>query len=95
MGERRNWLERPDPYSLVQLLEDCAVNNGEARANAARLARYAAECLGPLLDAADRAKGTLISAEFHIQRGSWDEMRAHAIQSLDAALGSQAPRSVQ
>ena len=95
MTATRNWHERPDPYSLVKLLEDCAVNNGEARANAARLARYAAKCLGPLLDAADRAKGTLISADFHIQNGSWDEMRAHAIQSLDAALGTQATRSVQ
>jgi len=82
----RDWTKRPDAYSLVQLLLDCATKNGEARANSARLARYAAEYLGPLLDAADRAKGTLISAEFHIQRGSWDEMRAHAIQSIDAAI---------
>lgn len=91
----RDFSIRPDPYALIALLEECATENGEARENAARLARYAAEYFGPLLDAADRAKGTLISAEFHIKNGSWDEMRARAIHNIEAALGDTANRSVQ
>lgn len=91
----RDFSIRPDPYALVALLEECATENGEAREHAARLARYAAEYLGPLLDASDRAKGTLISAEFHIKNGSWDEMRGRAIHNIDAALGVTDTRSVQ
>jgi hypothetical protein len=88
--------KRPDPYSLVALLKECATQNGEARENAARLARYAAEYLGPLLDAADRAKGTLISAEFHMEHGSWEEMRGNAINNIDAALANpDSTRSIQ
>lgn len=94
--DERDWTKRPDPYSLVALLKECAVENGDARANAARLARYAAEYLGPLLDAADRAKGTLISAEYHMERGSWEEMRARAISGIDVVLANQdMTRSIQ
>lgn len=91
----RDFSTRPGPYALVALLEECAAEAGEARENAVRLARYAAEYLGPLLDAAARAKDTLISAEYHIKNGSWDEMRAHAIQNIEDAFGACVARSVQ
>lgn len=92
----RDWTQCPDPYTLVQLLRECAVNNGDARDNAARLARYAADYLGQLLDAADRAKGTLISAEYHMEHGSWEEMRGRAIGNIDAALANPSEtRSLQ
>lgn len=89
----RDFSTRPDPYTLVELLRECAVQDGDARANAARLTRYAAEYLGPLLDAVDRAKGTLISAEYHIKNGSWEQMQANAINAIDTALATK--RSVQ
>lgn len=77
--------QRPSLVDLLGLLRSCAVEHGYTRDNASRLCRYAAEYLGAMSDALDRARETIV----HDKVLSREDMRNPAIELIDRATAPE------